>query len=208
MRTFLLTAITAVLLAFPASQRYAVAQEDSSDAKAAASNGSDEAKDADESKPARRQEKVRLAHIAIEGALPESPGEMSLFGDLGIDLRKTMARLEKAADDDTVSGIVLVIESEIGRGKLHELRDAVKRVQAKGKKVYAVLESAIGSQYQLAAACDEIAIPESGEVLIPGIRAEFAFYKDLLAKLGIEADMMHVGDYKGAAEPYTRGVCC
>ena len=89
--------------------------------------------------------KVRLAEIEIEGALPESPGEMSLFGDLGTDLRKTLARIEKAGDDDAISGIVIVIDSEIGRGKLNELRGAIKRVQTKGKKVYALLESAMGS---------------------------------------------------------------
>ncbi|HMP04743.1 MAG TPA: signal peptide peptidase SppA, partial [Lacipirellulaceae bacterium] len=152
----------------------------------------------------RSAKKVRLAHIAIEGSLPESPGEMSLFGDLGVDLRKNIARLDKAAEDESIAGVVLVIEADLGYGKVNELREAVKRVRAKGKKVHAVLESAMGSQYVLATACNEIVLPESGELVIPGIRAEFAFYKDLLAKLGIEADMMHVGDYKGAAEPYTR----
>jgi protease-4 len=148
--------------------------------------------------------KVRLAHIVIEGELPESPGEMSLFGDRGVDLRKTLARLEKAGEDKSIEGVILQIDSLMGRGKLNELREAVKRVQGQGKKVYAVLESAMGPQYQLASACDEIVLPESGEVLLPGVRAEFAFYKDLLGKLGIEADMMHVGDFKGAAEPFTR----
>ncbi len=33
---------------------------------------------------------------------------------------------------------------------------------------------------------------------------EVAYYKGLLEKLGIQADMMQVGDYKGAAEPLTR----
>jgi protease-4 len=155
-----------------------------------------------ESKPSSK--KVRLAHIVIEGELPESPGEMSLFGDLGADLRKMMARLEKAGEDKSIAAVILQIDASMGRGKLNELRDSVKRVQAKGKKVYALCEAAIGPQYELAAACDEIVMPESGEVLIPGVRAEFGFYKDLLGKLGIEADFMHVGDYKGAAEPYTR----
>ena len=151
-----------------------------------------------------KSKKVRLAHIKIEGALPESPGEMSLFGDMGLDLRKMMARLDRAAEDSSVAGVVLEIDTAFGRGKLNELRSAVKRVQAKGKKVYAFMETAYGPQYCLAAACDEVVMPESGDILLPGVRAEFTFYKDLLAKLGIEADMMHVGDYKGAAEPYTR----
>ena len=161
-------------------------------------------KSADEESEKPVAKKVRLAHIRIEGALPESPGEMSLFGDLGVDLRKTMARIEQAGEDKSVSGVILEIEAEMGRGKLNELRGSIERVQASGKKVYALLETAMGSQYSLAAACDEIIMPESGDVLLPGVRAEFSFYKDLLAKIGVEADMLHVGDYKGAAEPYTR----
>jgi protease-4 len=176
-------------------------KEDKTKAEAA-----DKAKDADskakESKV--KSKKVRLAHIKIAGDLPESPGEMSLFGDMGVDLRKMMTRLERASEDDAIAGVVLQIDATVGRGKLNELRAAVKRVQAKGKKVYAYLESAMGPQYCLAAACDEVVMPESGQVVLPGVRAEIAFYKDMLSKLGIEADIMHVGDYKGAAETYTR----
>ena len=157
-----------------------------------------------EKKEAKTEKKVRIAYIIIDGSLPESPGEMSLFGDLGVDLRKTMARIEKAGDDESIAGVILQIDTAPGRGKLNELRSAIKRVQGKGKKVYALLESAMGPQYQVASACDEIIIPESGEVLLPGVRAEFSFYKDLLAKIGVEADMLHVGESKGAAEPYTR----
>ena len=157
--------------------------------------------DPQETKPT----KVRLAHIAIEGKLPESPGRMTLFGDLGVDLRKTIVRLDKAAQDKSIAGVVLEIRRvRLARGKLHELRGAIARVRASGKKVYAQLESALGAQYLLASACDEIVMPESGVVLIPGVHAEFSYFKDLLEKLGIEADMMHVGDYKGAAEPLTR----
>lgn len=163
-----------------------------------------EEKDADKKEAKVAEKKVRIAYIIIDGELPESPGEMSLFGDLGVDLRKTMARIEKAGEDVSIAGVILQIDAAPGRGKLNELRSAIKRVQGKGKKVYALLESAMGPQYQLASACDEIILPESGEVLLPGVRAEFSFYKDLFAKVGVEADMMHVGDFKGAAEPYTR----
>jgi protease-4 len=163
-----------------------------------------EKKDADKKETKAAEKKVRIAYIIIDGELPESPGEMSLFGDLGVDLRKTMARIEKAGEDESIAGVILQIDAAPGRGKLNELRSAIKRVQGKGKKVYALLESAMGPQYQLASACDEIILPESGEVLLPGVRAEFSFYKDLFAKVGVEADMMHVGDFKGAAEPYTR----
>lgn len=188
-----------------AEKEAAAAKEKKEDAKKPAKEDSaDDSKAAAKKDAKKASRKVRLAHIVIEGELPESPGEMSLFGDLGVDLRKTMARLEKAGEDKEVAAVILQIDAYPGRGKLNELRDSIKRVQGKGKKVFAVVESANGPQYQLASACDEIVMPESGEVMVPGVRAEFSFYKDLLAKIGIEADMLHVGAFKGAAEPYTR----
>lgn len=149
--------------------------------------------------------KVRIAHIKLEGELPESAGQISLFGDLGIDLRKTIARLDRAADDKTISAILLEIgDVSLTRGKLNELRDSIQRIRKGGKKVYAQMEAADGQMLQLASACDEIVMPEAGMVLIPGVQLEIAYYKDLLEKIGVEADMLHVGESKGAAEPLTR----
>jgi len=153
----------------------------------------------------KKPTKTRLAHIKISGELPESPGQMSFFGDLGVDLRKTIARLDKAAGDKRIAGVVLEVgPTALSRGKLNELREAIGRVRQTGKKVYAQLESAMGSQFLLATACDEVVMPEAGVVLIPGVHAEVAYYKEMLEKIGIEADMMHVGESKGAAEPLTR----
>lgn len=176
----------------------------SSEVFAKEANKDDSTSKQEEKKAEKSPKKVRMAHIAIKGELPESPGQMSLFGDLGIDLRKTIARIEKASEDDSIDGIILEIHNGVGRGKLNELRSAIKRAQAGGKKVYAHLESAEGTQYLLAAACDEVVMPPSGVVMVTGIRGEFAFYKDMLAKLGVEADMIHVGEYKGAAEALMR----
>ena len=44
----------------------------------------------------------------------------------------------------------------------------------------------------------------SGMLLVPGVRAEVMFYKGLLDKIGVEADMLQMGKYKGAGEPFTR----
>src|SRR5690606_2103278 len=99
----------------------------------------------------------------------ESAGQISLFGDLGVDLRKTIARLDRAADDKTISAILLEIgDVSLTRGKLNELRDSIQRIRKGGKKVYAQMESADGQMLQLASACDEIVMPEAGMVLIPG----------------------------------------
>src|SRR5207244_4518985 len=71
-------------------------------------------------------------------------------------------------------------------------------------KVYAHCESADTKTLLTALACDVVAMPESGEVMIHGMRAEVTFYKDFFEKLHLQADFLQMGDYKGAAEPFTR----
>ncbi len=149
--------------------------------------------------------KVRLAQFLLEGSLPESPGRMGPFGDLQLDLRKMIARIDKGAKDKSIAGAVLEIRNPtLGRGQIEEIRAAIGRFRATGKKIYAQLESAMPSDYLIACACDEIVMPEAGVVMLPGIHAEAMFFKGLLGKLGIRADFVHIGLYKGAAEPLTR----
>ncbi len=122
-----------------------------------------------------------------------------------LDLRETVSRIDKAAADKSISGAILDIQNpEIGRGKIYELRAAIQRFRAKGKKIYAEVDSAMPADYLVASACDEIIMPETGTIILPGVHAEATFFKGLLEKVGIQADFMHIGDFKGAAEPLTR----
>ncbi len=159
---------------------------------------------ATEAKPAAAK-KIRYAQVVLNTALAEAPGDEGPFGELKVDLRKMVARFDRAAKDNRIEGLVLQIENPgLDRASVAELREAIHRFRKSGKKVYAQLETAETSDYLLACACDEIVMPESGYLMIPGVRAEPMFYKGLLAKLGVEADFIHMGDAKGAAEPYTR----
>lgn len=156
-------------------------------------------------KRADEASKVRYAEFVLKGALPESPGGSGPFGDLSLDLRKQVARIDQAAEDDKIQGLVLrVRDVSLGRGARHEIRQAIARFRATGKPAVAELEAAMAPGYLIACACDEIRMPESGFLVLPGIRAEPMFYKGLLAKVGVKADFIHVGEAKGAAEPYTR----
>lgn len=157
-------------------------------------------------KPAKkRSEKVRFAKLALTSDMPEAPESSSPFGSLQVDLRSMLGRLEKAGSDDTIAGMILVIDNPgLGRGKLHEVRQAIEKFRKQGKKVYAQLEMAMPEDYLLATACDEIVMPESGVLLLPGVRMEAMFFRGTLAKLGVKADFLHMGDAKGAAESLTR----
>jgi len=158
-----------------------------------------------EAKPEKKPEKRNVAMLSIRGSFPETAPQLGLFGALEVNLTDMMRRLRRVSEDEEISAVVLRLQNpQIGRAKLAEMRAAISRVRKAGKKVYAELDTATPADYLIACACDEIIMPESGTVFIPGVRAEVTFYKGLLDKLGIKADMMQVGDCKGAAEPFTR----
>ncbi len=173
------------------------ASRDRSDAKSDKGQRSGKSKDLDR--------KMRVAKIRLDASLPEGSNPEDLFSSGSGTLLDMIRRLDEAGKDDDVDAVVLQIRNPaIGRAKLDELRATIERLRDGGKKVYATLESATPADYLIACACDQIILPESGDVILPGIHAELMFFKRLFNKLGVEADILQVGDYKGAAEPYTR----
>ena len=92
----------------------------------------------------------------------------------------------------------------IGWARLNELHTAIAEVKAAGKPVWARMDDASNMDYLLAASCDRIIVPESGTLMLTGLRAEVTFFKNLFEMLDIKADMLRVGAFKSAAEPYTR----
>ncbi|MCA9098197.1 MAG: S49 family peptidase, partial [Planctomycetaceae bacterium] len=170
---------------------------------AAPAKESEKAKKTESSK--KESVELQWGEIEITGVLPEAPTVPGLFGEMQESLLDVIKRLDHAAGDKKLHGIVLKIKSvQIGWGKLHEVRSAIARVRAAGKKTIAWLEEGGSMDYLLATACDEVVIPEPAALMLVGLRAEVSFYKNLFEKLDLKPDMLRVGEYKSAAEPYTR----
>lgn len=145
------------------------------------------------------------AHIIIKGSYPEGPQMPGLFGDVTESLADITRRLDKAADDKSLSGVILHLKgTQLGWAKINELRVAIEQVRKKDKKVYAWIESGMTKDYLIATACDQIVMPESAMLILLGMRAEVSFYKNLFDWLDVKPDVLRVGEYKSAAEPYTR----
>ncbi len=147
-----------------------------------------------------------VAHIKLSGGLDESPvADDPLFGTTAENFKTKLERIKKAKDDASIQGLYLKLDDlEIGWGKVDELCRAIADFRKAGKKAYAYMDSASTKDYLVAAACDEICMPESGSLMLIGLRAEVTFYKDLFDKIGVKADMVKMGDFKSAVEPFTR----
>ncbi|MFN0051780.1 MAG: signal peptide peptidase SppA [Planctomycetales bacterium] len=156
-------------------------------------------------KPAEAARDVTYAHLELKGSYPEGAQLPGLFGELTETLDRSIARFDQAAGDPKISGVILHIKSPaLGWAKMRAFRRAIERVQAKGKKVHAFMEGADNMDFLLATACDEVVMPEPGVLMTVGVRAEVTFYKRLFDMLGLKAEMLRVGEYKSAAEPYSR----
>ena len=146
-----------------------------------------------------------IAHLTLAGALPDGVGQGGLLADVSPHLHRIIERLDKAAEDKRVKGVVLSIESPtIGRARADELRAAIRRIRKAGKPVAAHLVGSAPVHYMVALACDTITMPPAATLEITGVRTEVMFFKEMLDKLGVQAEILQVGEFKGAGEPLTR----
>jgi len=159
-----------------------------------------------EKKAEEKKAPATLAQIRLSGSLDEGPvSDDPLFGSLSETFKTKLDRIRKAKADPSVAALVLHFDDAgVGWGKLDELRRAIAEFRKAGKKVYAYLDAGDSHDYLAAVACDRIFMPESGTLMLTGVRTEVTFYKDLFDKIGVKADMLQMGDFKGAAEPFTR----
>ncbi|MEI6238867.1 MAG: signal peptide peptidase SppA [Planctomycetia bacterium] len=155
--------------------------------------------------PADKKPAAVVAQVTLAGSLPDGVGQGGLLADVSPHLHRIVERLDKAAADTRVKGVVLSIESpNLGRARADELRAAIARLRKAGKPVAAHLVGSEPVHYMVALACDTITMPPAATLEITGVRTEVMFFKDLLDKLGVQAEILQVGEFKGAGEPLTR----
>ncbi len=121
-------------------------------------------------------------------------------------LRDLVQALDKAKDDKRVKAVALDLDGFTGGGQttIGDLADALRRVRSAGKPVIAYGVGYSDDSYELASAASEIWLNPLGAVLVAGPGGSNLYYKGLLDKLGVTANVYRVGTYKAAVEPFIR----
>lgn len=144
---------------------------------------------------------------SISERVPEDPFA-ELFpesSDQSIALLKSIAAIESAKSDDRIEGIYLDHGNiSGGYASLTELRDALQDFKTSGKFIYSYAEYMSEANYYIASVSDEIYLNPAGAMEFNGLSANVSFFKGLLDKLEIEAQIFRVGTYKSAVEPFMR----
>jgi protease-4 len=124
-----------------------------------------------------------------------------------ITLRQVLDSIDKATQDKRIVGIFLDgrnASSSSGYANLKEVRSALERFRAAGKKIVAYDVDSSEREYYLASVADSIVLNPMGTMEINGLSSEQAFLTGALNKFGIGIQIIRVGSYKSAVEPLIR----
>ncbi len=122
-----------------------------------------------------------------------------------IGLNDLLKNIRKAKEEENIQGILLDLTTvQTGWATIREIREALIDFKESGKFVVAYGDVMTQGAYYLATAADEILINPEGAIDFRGLNAEVMFLKNMLEKIGIEAQVIRHGKYKSAGEPFFR----
>jgi protease-4 len=139
-----------------------------------------------------------------EQVVDQKPG-FSLAGAGPARLTWTLlSTIDRAAQDRSVRALVLELDgASMSFAQAQELRQALARFKAQGKKVYVYAPHLHMLGYYIASVADKIVSHPLGEVWIPGMSAQAVFLKGTLEKLGLKVNYTRHGRYKSAVEMFS-----
>ena len=151
--------------------------------------------------PSRRElGEIRLLAPPADGNQP------TLFGGGEPSLREVLLALDEAEHDAHVVALFLRL-GPMGSawGRVGDLAEGIQAVRDAGKPVHCHFETLDNAGLLLAASvCDRLSVSPAGMLDAVGVVAQVFYARSMLESLGIQADILQVGTYKGAAEPLTR----
>ena len=144
--------------------------------------------------------------LEIEGEVVEEFfGPSFLWQRQQIHFHHLLNLIEAARHRRSVQALILIIKpTAIGWGQIEEIHRLLARFHADGKRSYAYLEHADNKSYYLAAGAQKIYLSPATTLELVGLRLEVLFFKKLLDYLGIDPEVVQIGAYKSAAEPFDR----
>ena len=167
------------------------------------------------STPKTKLEENTIYRIDLKGTLVEQAGEENPFDALfaemygqsttTVGLSDLLSNIALAKDNDKVLGIYLKGGSlSAGPASAKAIRDALIDFKQSGKFIIAFADSYSQTNYYIASVADKIFLNPVGSLAWDGLSAEKIYVTRLYEKIGIEMQILKVGTFKSAVEPYFR----
>ncbi len=158
--------------------------------------------------------RLQMKGTLVEQAQEENPfagliGQMPYVGSRAnqetVGLDNILSNIRLAKNDDKILGIWLDgAELSMAPASAKAIRDALVDFRKSGKWVLASAKSYGQTNYYVASAADRIVLDPTGEVNWNGLSAQKMYFTRALEKIGVEMQILKVGTFKSAVEPYFR----
>lgn len=142
----------------------------------------------------------RVADDTFTALLAQASGQ-DMPQQLGLE--DILRNIRLAKDNPNIDGIYMEGgDVAAGYATMQEVRRALQDFKESGKFVVAYADSYAQSNYYLASVADAVYLNAHGSLLWAGLSSSITFYSRALEKLGIEMQVVKVGTFKSAVEPY------
>lgn len=153
-----------------------------------------------------------ILRIDLSGSITDKPYNKTLqdilegSSDDGNSLHEILAAIDNASTDDRIKGIYLRCDAaNTGMATASAIRKALSDFKKEsGKWIYAYGHSYSQLDYYIASVADSLFINPSGMLDIHGLTATTMYYKELLDKIGVDVQIVKVGTFKSATEPFSQ----
>lgn len=122
-----------------------------------------------------------------------------------VGLDDILSNIRLAKNDDKILGIWLDgAELETAPANAKAIRDALLDFKQSGKWVIASAKSYGQTNYYIVSVADRICLDPTGAVDWNGLSATKMYFTRVMEKIGVEMQILKVGTFKSAVEPYFR----
>jgi protease-4 len=150
--------------------------------------------------PEKAYLKIDLSGPVVEAVPTRFPG---LTGS-ALSIQDLWYNLERAARDPRIQGVLLRVHYlDTGFAKVEEIGRLIRKFAAGKKPVAAIILDGGLKEYYLASFADKVIVFRGTMLSLSGIGAEAVFLKNTLSKLGVQAEIFHIGEYKTASNTFT-----
>ena len=158
--------------------------------------------------------RLQMKGVLVEQGQEDNPfaglmGQMPYVGNRAkqetVGLDNILSNIRLAKNDDKILGIWLDgAELSMAPASAKAIHDALLDFQKSGKWILASAKSYGQTNYYVASVADCIVLDPTGEVGWNGLAAEKMYFTRVLEKIGVEMQILKVGTFKSAVEPYFR----
>ena len=146
-----------------------------------------------------------IVEIPFKGSLNQAPADFFELISMkeSVSLNRLRKLLPELSQSEKVKALYLNMNNfGGGLAEAQELRSLLSDYRSNGGKIISFSEYYSQLSYYVASVSDSIYVSRGGGVEWKGLSSQIMFFKETMEKLGVDMQIIRVGKFKSAVEPF------